>query len=215
MKHAKPLPGNLVQRHLDQRNAMTAETRSRLSRLAKEGQEPQALVIACCDSRVLSTSLFGAEHGDFFIHRSIANLVPPYAPDGAHHGTSAAIEFSVNVLKVPHVIVLGHSQCGGVQGCADMCAGRAPELEKRTSFVGGWMDILRVAYPKVAHLEGREQTLALEREAVLVSLENLMTFPFVREKVEAGQLELHGLWTDIGEGDLWVYSADSDTFERL
>ena len=170
------------------------------------------MVIACCDSRVHVTAIFGADSGEFFVHRNIANLVPPYSPDGEQHGTSAAVEYAVNALKVAHVVVLGHTNCGGVQGCHAMCSGAAPELEEKTSFVGRWMDILRPGYERVSSLPEDAQIRALERQAVLVSLENLMSFPFVRDKVEAGDLSLHGVLHDIGEGTLTHYEPASDSF---
>lgn len=213
MEHATPLPTNLSESYARWKATAFVEQADRFRTLVSDGQHPQALVISCCDSRVLSTDMFEAEAGDFFIHRNIASLVPPYMPSGDHQGTSAAIEYATTVLKVPHVIVMGHSQCGGVQGCADMCAGRAPALEEEASFVGRWIEILRPRYDRVAHLEGREQTLVLEQEAVLLSLENLMTFPFVAERVQAGDLQLHGLWTDIEKGDLLVYSPDEGAFQ--
>jgi carbonic anhydrase len=148
------------------------------------------------------TSIFGADQGEFFIHRNIANLVPRYEPDGEAHGTSAAIEYAVMSLKVAHLIVLGHSGCGGVQGCHDMCSGKAPELEEKSSFVGRWMDILRPGYQRIADLPEADQVRALEKQAVIVSLENLMSFPFVRSAVETDEMSLHGLWTDTGEGAL-------------
>ena len=144
--------------------------------------------------------MFALSQGEFFLHRNIANLVPPHKPDGAQHGTSAAVEYAVTALKVAHVIVLGHSSCGGVQGCLDMCSGNAPELEEKSSFVGRWMDILRPGYERIKDLPDDDQCDALEKEAVVVSLENLMTFPFVSEAVASGRLSLHGLWHDIGEG---------------
>ncbi len=171
------------------------------------------MVISCCDSRVHVTSIFGADQGEFFIHRNIANLVPPYAPDGDHHGTSAAIEYAVTALKVAHLIVLGHSQCGGVQGCIDMCKGQAPQLEAKESFVGRWMDILKPKYDLVADVEDSvEQARQFERQAVVASLENLMTFPFVSSAVQDGSLSLHGLWTDIGEGGLQSYDPQEKKF---
>jgi carbonic anhydrase len=164
------------------------------------------MVISCCDSRVHVTSIFGADEGEFFIHRNIANLVPPYSPDGTYHGTSAAVEYAVTALQVAHVIVLGHSNCGGVKGCHDMCCGLAPELEERSSFVGRWMDILRPGYDRVAaEPDEGARIIALERQAVLVSLENLMTFPFVNAAVEAEELTLHGLRTRLGDGTLEQY----------
>ncbi|MCB1364376.1 MAG: carbonic anhydrase [Rhodobacteraceae bacterium] len=213
MKLAKPLPGYLVQRYHGWKATAYAENRGWYRRLAEEGQRPRAMVISCCDSRVHVTSIFGADQGEFFIHRNIANLVPPYEPDGDHHGTSAAVEYAVSVLKVVHLIVLGHSRCGGVQGCIDMCKGKAPELEAKDSFVGRWMDILRPKYDLVAEIEdAARQTRELEQHSVVTSLENLMTFPFIETAVREGTLGLHGLWTDIGEGGLENYDAAEGRF---
>lgn len=216
MLNAKPLPAYLVQRYHGWKATTYSENKAWYQRLATEGQRPRAMVISCCDSRVHVTSIFGADQGEFFIHRNIANLVPPYAPDGGNHGTSAAVEYAVTALKVTHLIVLGHSQCGGVQGCIDMCKGKAPHLEGKESFVGRWMDILRPKYDLVAEIaEPQAQASALEKHAVVASLDNLMTFPFVREAVEAGNLSLHGLWTDIGAGGLACYDPASQAFQPV
>lgn len=215
MHNAKPLPSYLVQRYHGWHATSYADNAAWYRRLADEGQHPRAMVISCCDSRVHVTSIFGADQGEFFLHRNIANLVPPYKPDGQQHGTSAAIEYAVTALKVAHVIVLGHSSCGGVAGCHAMCSGAAPELEEKSSFVGRWMDILRPGYDRVKELSPEAQVSALEKEAVLVSLENLMSFPFVKSDVESGRLTLHGLWHDIGEGAVEQYIASKNTFERL
>ncbi len=213
MDFAKPLPGYLVTRYHGWKATSYAENSAWYQRLASEGQRPRAMVISCCDSRVHVTSIFGADQGEFFIHRNIANLVPPYMPDGDHHGTSAAIEYAVTALKVTHLIVLGHSQCGGVQGCIDMCKGNAPELEKKESFVGRWMEILKPRYSEVEDIQDpEEQARRFERQAVLASLENLMTFPFVRSAVESGTISLHGLWTDIGAGGLECYEPAKGEF---
>jgi len=213
MQFAKPLPSYLVHRYQGWKATTYSENQSWYRRLASDGQHPRAMVISCCDSRVHVTSIFGADQGEFFIHRNIANLVPPYEPDGDHHGTSATIEYAVTALKVAHLMVLGHSQCGGVQGCIDMCKGHAPELEKKESFVGRWMDILRPKYDLVADIEDeQQQARALERQSVLASLSNLMTFPFVKDAVDKGELTLHGLWTDIGEGGLEYYDPKLEKF---
>ena len=216
MDKAKALPSYLLQRYQGWKATGYAENQTWYRRLAAEGQRPRAMVISCCDSRVHVTSIFGADQGEFFIHRNIANLVPPYEPDGKQHGTSAAVEYAVNALKVAHLIVLGHSSCGGVAGCIQMCQGKAPELENQDSFVGRWMDLLRPKYEMVEQVEDpAEQQLQLERQAVMTSLENLMTFPWIKEKVEDGTLSLHGLWTDIGEGSLEYYDAKAKTFEPV
>jgi carbonic anhydrase len=213
MNFAKPLPSFLVQRYHGWKATSYAENRTWYRRLATEGQRPRAMVISCCDSRVHVTSIFGADQGEFFIHRNIANLVPPYEPDGDHHGTSAAVEYAVTVLQVAHLIVLGHSQCGGVQGCIDMCKGDAPQLEERNSFVGRWMDILRPKFAEVAQIEeSEEQARQLEKHAVITSLDNLMSFPFISDAVGDGSLSLHGLWTDIGEGGLECYDPKVEKF---
>ena len=216
MDKAKALPSYLLQRYQGWKATGYAENQTWYRRLAAEGQRPRAMVISCCDSRVHVTSIFGADQGEFFIHRNIANLVPPYEPDGKQHGTSAAVEYAVNALKVAHLIVLGHSSCGGVAGCIQMCKGNAPELENQDSFVGRWMDLLRPKYETVEKVEdAAEQQLLLERQAVMTSLENLMPFPWIKEKVEDGTLSLHGLWTDIGEGSLEYYDAKAQTFEPV
>lgn len=214
MDQIRPLPGYLVSRYKHWHDTAYADGEAWYRRLAAEGQHPRAMVISCCDSRVQVDSIFGAEQGDFFVHRNIANLVPPYAPDGDHHGTSAAVEYAVSALKVAHIIVLGHSKCGGVKGCHDMCAGRAPELEKSTSFIGNWLDILRPGYEAVQEIADDARRIpALERQAVLTSLKNLTTFPFISEAREKGLLTLHGLWIDIGEGRLEQYDPGTKSFQ--
>ncbi len=216
MTHAKPLPSYLVQRFHGWRATTFSENKAWYRRLADEGQRPRAMIISCCDSRVHVTAIFGADQGEFFIHRNIANLVPPYEPDGNQHGTSAAIEYAVTALKVAHIVIVGHSNCGGVRGCHDMCSGHAPELEEKSSFVGRWMDLLRPGYERVKDIadEG-ERVRALEKQAILVSLDNLMTFPFVEEAVKANKLTLHGLWNDIGDGGLEQYTPEDGTFKPI
>ncbi len=212
MLSARPLPPYLIQRFQGWRATTYQDNRAWYRRLSESGQHPRAMVISCCDSRVHVTSIFGADEGEFFIHRNIASLVPPYNADGGHHGTSAAVEYAVSQLKVAHIIVLGHSNCGGVQGCLDMCQGHAPALEQKSSFVGRWMDILRPGYDRIVQAGLAVPAAALEKEAVLISLENLMTFPFVAKEIAEDRLTLHGLWTDTGEGLLEHYEAQTARF---
>ena len=215
MHHARPLPDYLIKRYHGWKATTYAENAGWYRRLAEDGQHPRAMVISCCDSRVHVTSIFGADHGEFFIHRNIANLVPPYNADGQQHGTSAAVEYAVTALKVAQIIVLGHSGCGGVKGCYDMCSGHAPALEESTSFVGRWMDILRPAYANLPAGDEDMRRARLEKDAVLVSLENLMTFPFVKEAVEDGMLSLHGVWNHIGEGGVEMYDPAAGAFVAI
>ena len=208
MSNGSPLPAYLIQRYNGWKATKYVENKVWYKHLAEDGQHPRAMVISCCDSRVHVTAIFGSDTGEFFIHRNIANLVPPYSPDADHHGTSAAVEYAVTSLHVAHIIVLGHSNCGGVSACHKMCSGNAPELEEKSSFVGRWMDILRPGFERVQHIKNTQSQIdALEREGVIISLENLMGFPFVKAAVESDTLSLHGLWNDIGEGSLFFYNG--------
>ena len=217
MEHARPLPPELVDRYRTWQERRSPETVARQAETAARGQNPTAMIITCCDSRVLISEIFGEGPGDFFIHRNIANLVPPHEPDGRSHGTSATIEYAVIALGIRHIIVMGHHGCGGVRGCHDMLAGLAPDLDMPTSFVGTWLRILKPGYEALSGrgLDYEARIRALEKEAVLVSLGNLMTFPFVSEAVAEGRVELHGVWKDIRDGSLAVYDPATGDFVEL
>ncbi len=208
MDKARPLPDYLLRRFQGWKASTYAENQGWYKRLAEEGQRPRTMVISCCDSRVQPTSMFEADEGEFFIHRNIAALVPPFAPDGAHRATSAAVEYAVVNLKVSNLIVMGHSNCGGVAACHEMAAGRAPELESESSFIGRWMDILKPGLKMIEDAPEEERLTRLEKAAVLLSIQNLAGFPFVREARDAGTLSVHGLWADVGNGvlEVWIPS---------
>jgi carbonic anhydrase len=165
--------------------------------LAVDGQTPETLVVACSDSRVDPQTVFGAGPGELFVVRNVAGLVPPYAVDGHHHGTSAALEFGVRVLKVARIVVLGHAQCGGIQA---MVQGAPDEAR---DFVEPWMAIAKpalTALPK--SLEGHERLTRCETEVIRLSLANLLTFPWIKDSVAAGRLDLHGFRFAIRTGVL-------------
>ena len=171
--------------------------------LAKHGQKPNAMVVACIDSRVDPAMIFDTGPGEMLTVRNVANLVPPYAPDSAYHGTSAAIEFGVRVLEVPHLIVLGHGLCGGVQALLN----GAPENAR--DFVAPWMSMANPAREHGACCAGGDaRQLCSEQKVIRISLANLMTFPWLAERVQAGSLRLHGAWFDIRSGVLMVMQPD-------
>jgi carbonic anhydrase len=179
----------------------------------KNAQTPRALVIACSDSRVDPAILTGCEPGDMFVVRNVANLVPPYEKSPGLHGVSAALEYAVTILEVGHVIVLGHSSCGGIQALMDS---RSEELGE---FIAPWVSIAKPALEEVSR-ELTEKTKELrqqacEQAAVLVSLENLLTFPWVFERVMNGKLYLHGWYFDLGRGELLSYLPETGSFEPL
>lgn len=167
--------------------------------LAARGQSPRAMVVACSDSRVDPQMIFGAAPGEIFIVRNVANLVPPYAPNSDYHGTSAALEFAVRALRVEHVIVLGHAGCGGI-GALLQGPGTAVD-----DFITPWMRIAAPARDRALAAAGSQTEAAqrvCEHEGVKVSLGNLMTFPWLRERVERGDLALHGWHVDLERGEL-------------
>ncbi|MEM6306492.1 MAG: carbonic anhydrase [Pseudomonadota bacterium] len=217
MGHVHVLPDDLVQRYNHWKTNTLADQKDQFQDLADHGQTPRAIVISCCDSRVNAPSIFEAGHGDFFVHRNIANFVPAYTLDkGRTNCTPAALEYAVTVLKVSEIIVLGHSQCGGVRGCHDMCAGHAPALEAPESFVGRWIDHIRPAYEKVKDIPDDATRIdRMEREAVITSLENLMTYPFIQSAVATGQLNMHGLWIDISNGALEQFDSETGWFRSV
>ena len=212
MKIAEPLPAYLVKRYRGWKATGYEENKAWYKHLAELGQHPRAMVISCCDSRVHVTALFGADQGEFFIHRNIANLVPVYNPKRDTPGTAATIEYAVTVLRVAHILVLGHSNCGGVQGCLDMCVSKEKSVDD-TSFVAKWLQILSPAYPKVSKIKDKgEQRTEFEHMAVRTSINNLMTYPFVKSAVASNLLSLHGLWYDIGKGEIMVLDGGSGRF---
>jgi len=186
---------------------------SRYRELSERGQSPEVMVIGCCDSRVSPEVIFDAGPGELFVVRNVANLVPPYAPDEAAHGVSAALEFAVQVLRVKHIVVLGHAQCGGIKALVEPSEPLSPG-----DFIGRWMALLAPTVEQTPR--GGGEALAdfatrLEQRAVKTSLANLMTFPCISVLVERGKLQLHGAYFGVARGSLSVLDPATGTFERV
>ena len=185
----------------------------RYRQLAEDGQQPEVMVVGCVDSRVSPEAIFGARPGEILVVRNVANIVPAYeGGDATQHGTSAALEFGVMALGVKHIVVLGHARCGGIRAFANEAAPLSPG-----DFIGRWM--AQVA-PAAAGLGPRgpdpETWLhLLERAAVSLGVANLMTFPWIRSRVAAGSLALHGAWFDIASGQLLVRDSTTGSFTPL
>lgn len=180
------------------------DERSRFEELSRLGQKPRALVIACSDSRTDPQMVFNAAPGELFVVRNVANLVPPYGPDDRPHGVSSAIEFAVRALRVPDIIVLGHAMCGGIQA---LLQGTPPEL---SDFVGPWVQIAEPARQRAMRVQPEQRHVFCEHKSVRLSLANLMTFPWIKEAIEAGNLRLHGCYFGIRSGILERLGADGE-----
>ena len=178
------------------RSGTWAHERSRFEELSRSGQRPQTMLIACSDSRADPQMIFDAAPGELFVARNVANLMPPYSPDSKFHGTSAALEFGVRALKVRTIVVMGHAMCGGIHALLH----GAPE--EASDFVGHWVNIAERAKLRALNVAPEHRQDFCEHESVRLSLENVMTFPWVREPVERGELALQGCFFDIRSGVL-------------
>ncbi|MDX2258663.1 MAG: carbonic anhydrase [Hyphomicrobiaceae bacterium] len=183
--------------------------------LAKYGQNPDTMLISCCDSRVAPETVFSAMPGELFVVRNVANLVPPYETGGRFHGVSSAIEFAVLNLRVKHIVVMGHTGCGGIKAALD----HNTAIETEAKFITRWMSMLDDARLRVlaSHqmASTAEKVSALEREAIKTSINNLRTFPFVKDLEEKGRLDLCGALFDIGSGSLSVLNPQTGDFYAL
>lgn len=192
------------------------EEESPFTRLVREGQSPKVLLIACSDSRVDPAITLGSEAGDLFVIRNVANLVPPCEHDSAQHGASAALEYAVRNLEVEHIVVKGHAHCGGIRALIDDPEAMRPDSD---SFIKRWMSLAAPAYwrARERHPDADDDLLAkeCEKDSVLLSLRNLETFPWVKERMDAGKLKLHGWYFDLVEGELSTYDPETKRFQPV
>jgi carbonic anhydrase len=187
--------------------------RSRYHKLAETGQRPEVMVICCCDSRVSPEIIFDAHPGEMFVVRNVANLVPPYSPSGLTHGVSAALEFAVQILKVKNIVVMGHTHCGGIRAFVE-------HRDRPTvgDFIDNWMSLIEPAaksVDEVGELAHADYLNRLEQASIVETLDNLMTFPEIRNRVGAQNLHLLGAYFNVGTGDLTIYDSATRTFVPL
>lgn len=206
-------PKDLLNGYQNFMNGRYSTESSRYKELADRGQKPHTMVVACCDSRSGPETIFDSGPGELFVVRNVANLVPTYKPDGENHGTSAALEFAVQSLKVRQIVVMGHGRCGGIS------AALAQESEPLSpgDFIGRWMEMLKPAAETIQDsplMTQSERQTALERISVRNSIDNLRTFPCVKILEDRGSLTIHGAWFDISTGELWIMDSDTGDFIR-
>ncbi len=206
------LPDNLIDRYRRFKFRHFVPNQDHYEQLANFGQSPDIMIVSCCDSRVDPETIFSAMPGELFVVRNVANLVPPYETTGKYHGVSAALEFAALNLRVKHIVVVGHSGCGGIRACLDHEAARQSEAQ----FITNWMSMLDSARDKVTadHIgqPAPELRAALEREGIKTSLANLRTFPCVATLESRGRMALHGTHFDIATGTLSVLNQATGTF---
>ena len=206
-------PESLLDGYRAFRRCRYGRERDRYRSLAEHGQTPEVMVIACCDSRSAPETVFDAAPGEIFVVRNVANLVPPCEPDIGCHGTSAALEFAVQSLKVRHIVVLGHGRCGGIRAALHPPARPlSPD-----DFIGKWMKPIGRTADAIAAggpLTDAERQTALERASIRRSIANLRTFPFVSVLEGRNRLGLHGAWFGIADGDLWTMDPATGGFSR-
>jgi carbonic anhydrase len=197
-------PERLLTGYANFRAGRYADETERYRNLGEGRQKPSVMIIACCDSRAAPETIFDAGPGEIFVMRNVANLVPPYAPDGKHHATSAAIEFAVIALGVKHIVVMGHGRCGGIGAVVD-----GSDPLSAGDFIGKWMSDVKDVAVAVRHDHPHDHVhdlqTAVEHASVEHSLANLRTFPWLRMKENKGELTVHGAWFDIALGELHAY----------
>ncbi len=208
-------PENLSDRYRRFRHRHFVPHADDYEELATYGQNPEVMVISCCDSRVDPETIFSALPGELFVARNVANLVPPYETGGKFHGVSTAIEFAALNLRVKHLVIMGHSGCGGVKAALDQSAA----IQTEAQFISRWMSMLDDARLRVvsAHQmapQAVKQAL-LEKEGIKTSIKNLRTFPFIRDLEDKGRLSLHGAYFDIATGTLSVLNHSRGEFFPL
>jgi len=212
-KQQQRFPDHLLNGYRNFMNGRFNEQQKRYKALAETGQKPKTMVVACCDSRAAPETIFDSGPGELFVVRNVANLMPPYEPDGHYHSTSAALEFAVQSLRVSDIVVMGHGRCGGIKAALD------PDAEPLSpgDFIGRWMHLLRPAAEQIQSndiMTQAERQRALERVSIRNSLANLRTFPCVQILEAKGKLHLHGAWFDISTGELWVMDPATGDFSR-
>ncbi len=191
--------------------------RERYEELAQLGQKPDTMIIACCDSRSAPEVIFGAAPGEMFVVRNVANIMPPYEQNGDYHGTSAALEFAVQELRVRHIVVMGHGRCGGIAAFRQQMTGETTKPLSPGDFIGKWISLLEPVAQnlKCTGAETQEELqFKLEEESIRQSIAHLKTFPCVSILLDREQIGLHGAWFDISSGDLWTMNEQTGEFEK-
>ena len=206
------LPKDLINKYRDWKESSFAQEKDHFERLAKEGQSPKYMIISCVDSRVDPNAIFKSKAGEMLVHRNIANIVPPYSQLTEHSGTIAAIEFGVTALNIKNIIIIGHSGCGGIKNGYHMC--HENNFDDNSS-ISNWLKLLKPVYDNISGEGNDEKVKYMEKESIIVSLENLSKYPFINTELNSGEIMLYGVWNDIGSGSIETYDFEKKKFDLI
>lgn len=210
-------PRKLLGGYAHFRKTRLSRERERYEQLAETGQKPETMIIACCDSRSAPETIFGTAPGEIFVVRNVANIMPPYESNGEYHGTSAALEFAVQELRVKHIVVMGHGRCGGIDAYRRQLSGETAQPLSPGDFIGKWISLLEPVADSIEQTGNEspeEMQTKLERGSIRQSIEHLKSFPCVSILLDREQIGLHGAWFDISTGELWTMNEETGEFEQ-
>ena len=208
------LPIILSKKFQEWKNSNFDNNKSQYKKISKEKQKRLAMIISCCDSRVQPTSFFKAEIGELFIHKNIANLIPSYEQNNNENSTLAALEYSVQELEIPNIIIIGHSNCGGIKYAFDKFSG--DKSNSKFNFLNNWIEIIKPAYKKLNINDPKDIKIRkLEKLSIQNSIKNLVSLSFVKKAINNEKLKIHGLWYDISTADLYNYDFKIEKFIKI
>ena len=208
-----PLPNYFKDRYKDWKDKVFPNKKDSYRFLEKEGQNPKAMIISCCDSRIDPNKIFNAEEGEFFIHRNIANLVPSFESRNISYETLAAIKYAVKELNINDLIILGHSSCGGIKHAYQLFS---KEIDETESVLDKWINNIKPAYKILDNnLNKKDCINSLEKLSIVNSISNIISFPEINDMILKNKLKIHGMWIDISSGNLMNYNDKNKKFENI
>ena len=209
-----PLPDFLIDRYNEWKSGYFLNNKSKFIKLAKEGQKPLAMIISCCDSRVMDHSIFGSNLGDYFIHKNIGNIVPEINSNLSDCATMSAVEYAIKSLKIEYIFVMGHTNCGAVSRGYSIFANENNEI--RYQFIDQWLLNLKKTFFKIDNNISKENKIKLlEKENVVNSINNLKSYPMVKSLLDKNKLKLYGLYYEIEEGNIKYFDEKSNNFKKI
>jgi len=214
IKKNKKLPKILVDGFKSWEKNLSIKKKNNYLKFSKIGQKPHSFVISCCDSRVCPNTIFGSDLGQLFVHRNIANLIPIFNKRNMPQETASAIEYAVKYLKIKNIIVLGHSNCGGIKQAYDIFSNN--KKNSKNLFIDNWVKQLKKVYISIKNEINDIKSLEVfEQESIKCSTQNLKTFPFINKAIKEEKIQIFGLWYNLKDRSLYNYNSNNNTFELI